>query len=93
MVSRGMQFTRDLIEAFKKPMPEEPLTTTIAISCDNEALRPLWREVEDQLRLILYRVGWDTLRCTVKLKEIHSALRQIRDLTVDMNKPLSKRYK
>lgn len=74
-------------------MPEEPWTTYIAISCDNEALRPLWREVEDQLRLIFYRVGWDTRSATVKLKEVHSALRQIKELTVDMNKPLSKRYK
>ena len=75
------------------PMDEEPWTTTIAISCDNPALQKFWRDVEDQLRMIMYRVGWDTLRATVKLKEIHSALRQIRDLTVDMNKPLSKRYK
>lgn len=74
-------------------MPEDPWMTTIAISCDNEALRPLWRDVEDQLRMIMYRVGWDTLRATVKLKEVRSALRQIRDLTVDQHQPLRKRYK
>ena len=74
-------------------MPENPWTTTIAISCDNEALRSHWREVEDLLRLCVYRCGWDTLAVSKQLNRIEIALHQLRDLTVDMHKPLSKRYK
>lgn len=75
------------------PMPEEPWTTLITIHCANPALQKQWDEIADQLRQCVFRCGWDTLRCTVKLKEIANALGQIRNLTVDMNKPLSKRYK
>jgi hypothetical protein len=74
-------------------MPEKPWTTLITITCSNEALQPWWLRIEDDLRQIVLRCGWDTRLCSIKLKEIDSALRQIRDLTVDMNKPLSKRYK
>lgn len=74
-------------------MPEEPWITVIAISCDNPALRAEWKEIEDRLRLIMARVGWDTRNATIKLKEISNALGQIRKLTVDMTKPPSKRFK
>lgn len=76
-----------------RPMPEEPWTTLITIHCANPALQKHWDAIASQLRQCVNRCGWDTMRCTVKLKEIDSALRQIRDLTVDMNKPLRTRYK
>ena len=74
-------------------MPEKPWITQIAISCDNEALRSHWREVEDQLRMIVARCGWDTRGVTLKLKEVIGALDRIRATTLDMNLPPSKRFK
>jgi hypothetical protein len=74
-------------------MPEEPWKTMIAISCDNPALRDRWREIEDELYMIVARAGWDSYRVAQKLGEIASALRQVKNLTVDMRKPPSKRFK
>lgn len=74
-------------------MPEEPWTTLITIHCANPALQKQWDQVADLLRQCVYRCGWDTLACTKQLYRIENGLSQIRELTVDMNKPLSKRYK
>lgn len=74
-------------------MPEEPWITLITIHCENQALQPGWDEIANLLRQCVYRCGPDTLRCTRQLLAITNALGQIRDLTVDMNKPLSKRFK
>lgn len=74
-------------------MPEDPWITRITITCANPALQPLWLEVEDRLRQIMARVGPDTRSATIKLKEISNALGQIRELTVDMTKPPSRRFK
>jgi hypothetical protein len=72
---------------------EQPWTTLITISCANPALRSFWLEIENQLRMTVARCGWDTRACTVKLKEIVSALNQVRELTVDMTKLPHKRFK
>lgn len=65
----------------------------IAISCDNPALRKSWREVEDELYRIIARVGFDGYRVAAKLGEISGELRKIREHTVDMRLPPSKRFK
>ena len=74
-------------------MPEKPWITQIAISCDNEALRSHWREVEDQLRMIVARCGWDTNGVRHKLEEIAYRLAEVCAETVDMRKPPSQRFK
>lgn len=74
-------------------MPEEAWTTLITIHCANPALQKQWDKIGDRLRECVYRCGWDTLRCAKQLDAMINALSQVRDLTVDMHKPLSKRYK
>jgi hypothetical protein len=74
-------------------VPEEPWTTIIAISCDNPALRKHWREIEDELYRIMARVGFDGYRVAAKLGEITGKLRKIRESTVDMRLPPSRRFK
>jgi len=74
-------------------MPEEPWETFISVACYNKALQPLWDDVADELRAIVARCGWDTRGVDRKLKEIVNALHQVRELTIDMRKPPSKRFK
>ena len=74
-------------------MPEEPWITRITITCANPALRACWQEIEDELREIVARCGWDTRLCTHKLKEIMVALYEIHEKTPDMTKPPRKRFK
>jgi len=74
-------------------MEEKPWTTLITITCTNEALELPWSDIEDELRRIVARVGWDTRAVTAKLIQIHSALRQVRELTVDSGKTFSRRQK
>lgn len=74
-------------------MPEEPWITRIAISSDNPALRKFWREVEDELCMIIARCGFDSYRVAAKLGEITGELRKIRERTVDMRKPPHARFK
>lgn len=72
---------------------EKPWVTMISVVCDNEALRPGWREIEDQLRMIVARCGWDTRGVLHKLEEVRVKLKDVRDATVDMTLPPSKRFK
>lgn len=74
-------------------MPEDPWTTLITIHCANPALQEQWDDLACVLRIIVARCGFDSLRVKKKLEQIVNALDQIRELTVDVNKPLSKRYK
>jgi hypothetical protein len=74
-------------------MPENPWVTIIAISCDNHALRPQWKEIEDQLRMIVYRCGWDTHHVTKALVRISLELEKIEASTPDMRLPPHKRFK
>jgi len=59
----------------KLPIPQDTWITMIAISCDNQALAPYWKAIEDDLRMIIYRAGWDPRRVRRKLEEIHRVLR------------------
>lgn len=74
-------------------MPEEPWITVIAISCDNHALRAEWKEIEDRLRMIVYRCGWDTHAVTKALVRISIELERIEHNTPDMRQPPRKRFK
>ena len=74
-------------------MPEEPWITRITITCENPALRSFWQEIEDQLRMISARCGFDTRHQTEKLRDIAKTLDEIRLTTFDMTKPPHKRFK
>ena len=74
-------------------MPEEPWVTRITFTCANPALQPFWRDIEDQLRMIVFRCGWDTRAVSYKLGEIAAKLSEIRENTIDMRLPPSKRFK
>lgn len=49
----------------------------IGISCDNQALAPYWKAIEDDLRMIVYRAGWDPRQVRRKLEEIHRVLKAL----------------
>jgi hypothetical protein len=74
-------------------MPENPWTTLITITCANPALQPFWQDIQDQLRMIAARCGWDTRLVGYKLREITQTLSEIREKTPNMMLPPHKRFK
>ena len=74
-------------------MAEEPWVTRLTFTCANPALQPAWIEIEDQLRMISFRCGWDTRAVSRKLKEVIAALSEIRENTPNMNLPPHRRFK
>lgn len=57
--------------------------TIIAISCENRALLPFWKQIESELRLIVSKVGWEHAPYRRKLEEIRDNLEYISGHTPD----------
>ena len=66
-----------------KSSPADRWVTIIAISCENNALRSYWQEIEHRLRAIVARVGWEPVKYRQKLEEIGALLTELEKQTPD----------
>lgn len=63
-------------------MPEKTWTTLIAITCSNQELQSWWEVIENDLRLCVYRLGWNTRDVAKRLQQIHEALTTLGQTTL-----------